>query len=100
MGLFDFLPKAGTSFSFDDASRGFEEKLRSVCRRRPELRNLEDNIDDIILALKGYAPYIRKGGLTYDQRERLWQKIRHHGGASITIEDKRDIKKLLQYFGK
>ena len=100
MGLFDFLPKAGNDFSFEDASRGFEEKLRSLCRRRADLRNLEDNIEDIMSVLRDYAPYIRKGGLSYDQRERVWQKIRRLGGETITLEDKRDIKKLLQHFGR
>lgn len=99
MGLFDFLPKANNDFSFDDASRGFEEKLRQICRHG-DLKNLEDNVDDIISVLKEYAPFIRKGGLSYGQRERIWQKIRHHGGANITMEDKKDIKKLLQHFGK
>jgi hypothetical protein len=98
MGLFNFLPKAGNAFSFEDASRGFEEKLRNVCRRG-ELKNLEDNIDDILAVLKEYAPFNRKGGLSYGQRERVWQKIRRLGGSDITIEDKRDIKKLLQHFG-
>ena len=100
MGLFSFLPKANNDFSFDDASRGFEEKFRSLCRRRADLRNLEDNIDDIMAVLREYAPYIRKGGLSYGQKERVWQKIRHMGGDSITVEDKRDIKKLLQHFGR
>lgn len=99
MGLFNSLPKASINFSFDKAYGGFEDKLRHIARRG-SLKNLEDNIDDILGVLREYEDSIRHGGLSYGQRERIWQKIRTVSGSEITNDDKKEIKELLQYLGK
>lgn len=98
MGLFDSLPKSGSNFSFNDHLHGFATRLKEITRRG-ELHNLEDNIDGIIDILKDYSDYIRHGGLSYDQKQRVWLKIKRLE-SNLNRDDEREIKKLLDYLGK
>jgi hypothetical protein len=92
------LPRPGADFSLNDPGHGFKRRLSEITLAG-EYHNLRNNLDGIIREVEEYEEFIRKGGLSYDQRIRIWNKIRHLDN-NLTHEDMLEIKEILEYLGK
>jgi len=91
------LPRPGADFSMHDAD-GFERRLSEITLAG-EYHNLRNNLPALIREVGEHEQFIRQGGLSSDQRWRIWNKIRHED-KNLTHEDMLKIKEILEYLGK
>lgn len=92
------LPGPGDDFSLDDPNHGFKHRLSEITLSG-KYHNLRNNLDAITREVEIYEEFIRKGGLSYDQRIRIWNKIRQMD-KNMTHADMLEIKEILEYLGK
>ena len=92
------LPRPGADFSLNDPSSGFRHRLSEITLAG-EYHNLRNNLNAILREVEEYEEFIRKGGLSYDQRIRIWNKIRQLD-KNMTHDDMLKIKEILEYLGK
>lgn len=102
MGIND-LPKPGINFRATIGPGNFQRKL-SNATRFGDLKNLRDNREAVVGAVKRYERDIRvKGGLSRLQRLDAWRKVREASKVSrtsITKGDKLEIKQILEHLGR
>ncbi|MBU2415816.1 hypothetical protein KKH86_01150 [Patescibacteria group bacterium] len=73
----------------------FQRKLSSISRYGG-LKNLRDNIPAVSKVINKYKTFIKRGGLSRLQRISALQQIQK-SDKNFTIQDKRDIKKILSH---
>lgn len=97
MGIKD-LPGPGINFKTTYGPGSFAKKLSSITRYG-NLKNLRDNREEIIKAVKGYERAIKvKGGLSRLQQRDAWLKIKK-GTPKPTYYDRGEIKEILKHLG-
>lgn len=92
------LPRPGADFSLNDPTSGFKRRLSEITLAG-EYHNLRNNLDGILREVEEYEDFIRKGGLSSDQRLRIWNNIRHMDN-NLTHDDMLKIKEILEYLGR
>ena len=98
MGIKD-LPRPGINFRATYGPGNFQKKLNTATRYG-DLKNLRDNREAIVKAIKGSERDIRiKGGLSRLKRLSVWRSIKASDKA-ITKGDKLEIKKILEHLGR
>jgi hypothetical protein len=99
MGIFDSLPKPGAGFRMSGTPGSFQRKFRSATRYG-DLKNLKDNEGAITKEFENRMPALRKrGGLTWQERRSAYFNILKRD-KKLTIDDKREVKKLLESYAK
>jgi len=84
------LPGAGTKFT----SYAFKRKMGGLVQGGKS--NLAPYKKDIIETVSRHKTYIKRGGLSRQQRISAWQKIKK-SNPNISNESARDIKKILEH---
>ena len=92
------LSKPGSKFNSSVGPGSFFRKLSSMIRYG-KFSNLKDNMTAIKKSLKPYERYIRRGGLSRLQKLSIWRKIKSRD-KNLTLDDARDIKKILDHLSK
>jgi|GEM_PF-1781305 len=91
------LPGAGKLFRTTYGVGNFKKKLNYLIRAGGS-KNLENNIESIVSALKKRETYIRRGGLTRQQQINIRREIGKN--SQLSYADKRDLKQILQKLSK
>lgn len=98
MGI-DTLPSGGSNFRLAHGAGNFAAKLRNAARAG-DLRNVQDNVDHVIAALKPYEQVIRhRGGLSRFQERAVLKTIKK-ADRSLTKGDIQDIKSVVSRLRK
>lgn len=97
MGL-KILP-SGRSFRVSTGVNNFKKKL-SRATRFGELKNLSDNKESIVKALKPMERSIRLGKFGRLGRLEVMKKIKQLEGYNLTKQDKSDINKVLKHLSE
>ncbi|MFA6551652.1 MAG: hypothetical protein WCV41_03950 [Patescibacteria group bacterium] len=93
------LPAPGSKFRATTGLGNFAKKLK-LASRWGELKNIQDNLPAVNQTVKKYESYIKyRGGLTRLQKRQAWRDIKT-ADKNITVEDKREIKKILDHLGQ
>jgi|GEM_PF-4695207 len=99
MGKFDNLPKPSAGFRMSGTPGSFQRKFRSAIRFG-DLKNLKDNEIAITKEFENRMPALRKrGGLTWQERRDAYLNILKRD-KKLTLDDKREVKKLLESYSK
>jgi len=97
MGL-KILP-SGRSFRVSTGVNNFKKKL-SRATRFGELKNLSDNKESIVKALKPMERSIRLGKFGRLGRLEVMKKVKQLEGYNLTKQDKSDINKVLKHLSE
>jgi len=96
----DKLPTGGFHFRLDKGRGNFAYKLYKSTKRG-ELHNLSDNRKAIVESLKPHISALKRyGGLNRLQQKSVRQTIYKKEGGKISLDDRRDIKKVVKYMGR
>lgn len=92
------LPSGGGKFKATLGPGSFSKKLASASRQG-DLRNLKDNRDSIVKAVKANEKAIRHGKFSRGRRISAWKMVKS-SDPNLSKKDARDIKKLFLHLSK
>jgi hypothetical protein len=93
------LPTGGFHFRLNKGRGNFAYKLYKVTKHG-ELKNLADNRESIVEALKPYQPTLKRyGGLNRLQQKKVYKNIKKQEG-DLSWGDRHDIKKVIKYLDR
>lgn len=92
------LPGSGSKFKASLGPGSFNRKFKSSVMRG-ELKNLGNNAEAVINAIKKRERVIRRGGLSRLHRLSTWNEIKKND-KNLTKEDRIKIKKILKHLGR
>jgi hypothetical protein len=93
------LPKGGGRFKTTTGAGNFSKKLSSATRYG-ELKNLGDNKEAMIKAIKKHERAIRVGSFNRKRQLSAWSQIKKEEGAKLTKDDRKEIKAILKHLGE
>lgn len=93
------LPKGGGRFKATTGAGNFSKKL-SAATRYGELKNLGDNKEAMIKAIKKHERAIRVGSFNRKRQLSAWSQIKKEEGEKLTKDDRKEIKAILKHLGE
>lgn len=92
------LPSGGGKFKANTGPGSFSDRLTSATRQG-DLRNLGDNKESVLRAVKTYEKAIRQGKFGHSRRQSAWNIVKK-SNDNLSKKDERDIKKLFLHLAE